>query len=87
MTGVTREIVRLPTHPGLRGLVAGVVGFREQSAVPLERRQPAGTLLPLVLSFGDPFEIVEVAAGGGRRDVRVVRLRLHARAGLDPVRA
>jgi AraC-like DNA-binding protein len=65
MTGVTREIVRLPTHPGLRGLVAGIVGFREQSAVPLERRQPAGTLLPLVLSFGDPFEIVEVAAGEG----------------------
>ncbi|GGU17724.1 helix-turn-helix domain-containing protein [Nocardioides albus] len=65
MTGVTREIVRLPTHPGLQGLVAGVVGFREQSAAPLERRQPAGTLLPLVLSFGDPFEIVDVAAGEG----------------------
>lgn len=65
MTGVTREIVRLPTHPGLRGWVAGVVGFREQSATPLERRQPAGTLLPLVLSFGDPFEIVDVAAGEG----------------------
>ncbi len=65
MTGVTREIVRLPTHPGLRGLVAGVVGFREQSAAPLERRQPAGTLLPLVLSFGDPFEIVDVASGEG----------------------
>lgn len=65
MTGVTREIVRLPTHPGLRGLVAGVVGFREQSAAPLERRQPAGTLLPLVLSFGDPFEILDVAAGEG----------------------
>ncbi|MEU0269554.1 AraC family transcriptional regulator [Nocardioides sp. NPDC006303] len=64
MTGVT-EVVRLPTHPGLQGLVAGIVGFREQSAVPLERRQPAGTLLPLVLSFGDPFEIVEVAAGEG----------------------
>ncbi|MET8523513.1 helix-turn-helix domain-containing protein [Nocardioides sp. NPDC004968] len=65
MTGVTPEVVRLPTHPRLQGLVAGIVGFREQSAVPLERRQPAGTLLPLVLSFGDPFEIVEVAAGEG----------------------
>lgn len=65
MTGVTREIVRLPTHPGLRGLVAGVVGFREESAAPLERRQPAGTLLPLVLSFGDPFEILDIAAGEG----------------------
>jgi len=65
MTGVTLEVVRLPTHPGLQGLVAGIVGFREQSAVPLERRQPAGTLLPLVLSFGDPFEIVDVAAGEG----------------------
>ncbi|MEI7058795.1 AraC family transcriptional regulator [Nocardioides sp. CCNWLW239] len=65
MTGVTRELVRLPTHPGLRGLVAGVVGFRERSDTPLERRQPAGTLLPLVLSFGDPFEVVEVGAGQG----------------------
>ena len=65
MSGVAREIVRLPTHPGLQGLVAGVVGFREQSAAPLERRQPAGTLLPLVLSVGDPFEIVDVAAGEG----------------------
>ncbi|MFE6645349.1 helix-turn-helix domain-containing protein [Nocardioides sp. NPDC057772] len=65
MTGVTRELVRLPAHPGLRGLVAGVVGFREHAVVPLERRQPAGTLLPLVLSFGDPFEVVEVAAGQG----------------------
>jgi AraC-like DNA-binding protein len=65
MTGVTREIVRLPAHPDLRGLVAGVVGFREQSLAPLERRQPAGTLLPLVLSFGDPFEIVDAAVGEG----------------------
>lgn len=65
MTDVVREIVRLPTHPGLQGLVAGVVGFRERSAAPLERRQPAGTLLPLVLSFGDPFEVVDVAAGEG----------------------
>ncbi|MFE6506875.1 helix-turn-helix domain-containing protein [Nocardioides sp. NPDC057767] len=65
MTGVNHELVRLPTHPGLRGLVAGVVGFSEQSDVPLERRQPAGTLLPLLLSFGDPFEIVDVAAGVG----------------------
>lgn len=65
MTGVTREIVRLPTHPGLKGLVAGIVGFREQSASPVERLQPAGTLLPLVLSFGDPFEIVDVSAGDG----------------------
>jgi AraC-like DNA-binding protein len=65
MPGVIPEVVRLPTHPGLQGLVAGIVGFREQSAVPLERRQPAGTLLPLVLSFGDPFEIVDVAAGEG----------------------
>lgn len=65
MTGMTREIVRLPTHPGLQGLVAGVVGFHEQSSAPVERRQPAGTLQPLVLSFGDPFEIVDVAAGDG----------------------
>ncbi|NUP50340.1 MAG: AraC family transcriptional regulator [Catenulispora sp.] len=57
------EVVRHRTHPALRGLVAGVVGMSELSAVPVCRRQPAGSLVPLVLSFGDRLEIEGVAYG------------------------
>lgn len=57
------EVVRHRTHPALRGLVAGVVGMSELSAVPVCRRQPAGSLIPLVLSFGDRLEIEGVAHG------------------------
>ena len=31
----------------------------------VERRQPAGSLLPLVLSFGDPLEVVSLSDGDG----------------------
>ncbi|WP_344661399.1 AraC family transcriptional regulator [Catenulispora subtropica] len=55
------EVVRHRAHPALRGLVAGVVGMSELSPVPVHRRQPAGSLVPLVLSFGDPLEIEGVA--------------------------
>lgn len=57
------EIVRRRTHPGLRGLVAGVVGMSEVASGPVRRRQPAGSLVPLVLSFGDPMTIDGVAHG------------------------
>ena len=37
----------------------------ESSPVPVERRQPAGSLVPLVIGFGDPLHILEVSAGEG----------------------
>ena len=61
----TIELVRHRPHPGLRGLVAGIVGLRETAAGLIRRRQPAGSLLPLVLSFGNPIEIAELSAGEG----------------------
>lgn len=58
-------LVRHRPHPDLAGLVAGIVGFHERADEPIERRQPAGSLLPLVLSFGDPFEVVNLSDGEG----------------------
>lgn len=67
-SGEGPRLVRRRPHPGLRGLVAGLVGMQETARQPVHRRQPAGTLLPMVLSFGDPLEITEISdgEGGGR---------------------
>jgi AraC-like DNA-binding protein len=61
----TIEVVRHRAHRALRGLVAGVVGLRETAPGVVTRRQPAGSLLPLVLSFGNPLEITTLSAGEG----------------------
>lgn len=37
----------------------------ERQTGPVERLQPAGTLLPLVLSFGNPLDVVELSEGSG----------------------
>lgn len=60
----TIELVRHRPHPALQGLVAGVVGLRERAPGLVERCQPAGSLLPLVLSFGNPLEITALSTGG-----------------------
>ena len=57
------ELVRHRTHPALRGVVAGVVGMSEVAAGAVCRRQPAGGLMPLVLSFGEALEIEGAAHG------------------------
>ncbi len=59
------RVFRHRPHPHLRGLVAGIVGFQERASGPRERRQPAGALLPLVLSFGDPLEVTALSEGEG----------------------
>ncbi|GAB2622143.1 helix-turn-helix transcriptional regulator [Pseudactinotalea suaedae] len=59
------ELVRHRVAPVLRGLVAGMVGMSERSAERVHRRQPAGTVVPLVLSFGDPLRIDALADGAG----------------------
>lgn len=61
----TPELVRHRPHPSLAGLVAGIVGSYEHADDAIERRQPAGSLLPLVVSFGDPLEVISLSDGEG----------------------
>jgi hypothetical protein len=58
-------LVRPPAHPGLRGIVAGMVGYREDTTRRVVRRQPAGSLIPLVVSFGPRLEILDLSHGTG----------------------
>jgi AraC-like DNA-binding protein len=59
------EIVRHQPHAALAGLVAGLVGTHERTDGAVRRRQPAGTLIPLVLSFGKPLQIEALSGGEG----------------------
>ncbi|WP_435737420.1 helix-turn-helix transcriptional regulator [Cellulosimicrobium sp. PMB13] len=59
------SLVRHRPGPSLAGLVAGMVGMSERAPGVVERRQPAGTLLPLVLSFDGELEIVGLSDGSG----------------------
>jgi AraC-like DNA-binding protein len=59
------DLVRGTSHPALDGLVAGTVGISERAPGVVSRRQPAGGLLPLVLSWGGPIEVVSLSAGEG----------------------
>ncbi len=59
------ELTRHRTTPALAGLVAGVVGLTERAPGPVERRQPAGSMLPLVVSFGAPLRVVALSEGVG----------------------
>lgn len=65
MTEHVIELVRHRPHPALEGLVAGIVGLHESAPGLVRRRQPAGSLIPLVLSFGNPIKIAALSAGEG----------------------
>jgi len=55
---------RRPAAP-LAGIVAGIVDLSERSAGPVMRRQPAGTLVPVVFSFGSPLTVDHLSEGEG----------------------
>lgn len=63
----TPFLVRHGVPPGLRGLVAGIVGYSESCDRPVVRRQVAGTLIPLVLSSGPTLDVVGAAGEDGAR--------------------
>ena len=67
------QLHRHRAHPALRGLVPGVGGMRERPGATVHRRQPAGSLLPLVVSWGEPLH-VSVGPGGaeGRSHIAFV---------------
>jgi AraC-like DNA-binding protein len=51
------ELVRHRVPGPLRGAVAGVVGIVEDAPMSRHRTQPAGTLLPLVISYDAPLHV------------------------------
>ncbi|MGI8881143.1 MAG: hypothetical protein ACR2KJ_11680 [Jatrophihabitans sp.] len=61
------QLVELVRHRpvGLDGLVAGVVGLRQQAAGMIERRQPAGSLTLVRLSLGGRMAISRLSDGVG----------------------
>lgn len=64
-TGHRVSLVRAASPRELGGWAAGVVGMSERATEPVHRRQPAGSLLPLVLSFGEPLEVTDLSEGCG----------------------
>lgn len=63
------ELLRHRASPALHGIVAGMVGLSESAPQVIRRRQPAGPLLPLVLSFGEVLAVDSLsdAVGAGRQ--------------------
>lgn len=61
----TIDLVRHRPAAALDGLVAGMVGLSERAPGVVRRRQPPGSLLPLVLSFGSPLRIDVAGEGTG----------------------
>lgn len=59
------EFARRPVHPRLARLVVGRCGNQERAANAVARRLPASSLVPVVISFGDPVEVCATAAGEG----------------------
>ena len=59
------KLVRRRPAPPLAGMVAGLVGLSERSLAPVTRRQPAGSLIPLVISFGSQLTIDQLSDGEG----------------------
>lgn len=59
------EFARSAPDPRLRGLVASHCGFREWARWPVQRRQPASTLIPVIMSFGSRLDVIECVSGKG----------------------
>jgi AraC-like DNA-binding protein len=69
--------------PGLAGLVARRTGYREWAPGARRRRQPASSLIPVILSFGDRLQVLELTGGqGADRSYRSFLAGLHPGAGL-----
>ena len=52
------EMARRVPHPALGGWVQGYCGYVERCAGPVRRREPPRAVVPLIISFGDPIDVV-----------------------------
>jgi AraC-like DNA-binding protein len=62
------EMARAEPDPRLAGAVTGLCGYRERADGGLRRRMVASVCVPVILSFGEQLEILEMpeGQGGGR---------------------
>ena len=51
------EIVRRPAPAGSEGLVIDIIGYRERVGQLIRQTESAALVAPLIISFGEPFEI------------------------------
>lgn len=51
------EIVRRAPSPALAGVVSAYSGYRERCAAPVRQREAASLVVPLIISFDEPFRI------------------------------
>lgn len=58
------EFSQRDPDPRLASLVSGFCGYRERSQVILRRREPATSRIPVILSFGDPIDILDLPDAG-----------------------
>jgi AraC-like DNA-binding protein len=55
---------RSPVAPALRGLIREYLGFREESAETLARRETPSEVVTLIINFGAPLEVAAVGEPG-----------------------
>jgi AraC-like DNA-binding protein len=58
------EMFRSPVASPLRGLVREYIGFREESAKPLARRETPSEVVTLIVNFGVPLDVAAVGDEG-----------------------
>ncbi|HET7716052.1 MAG TPA: helix-turn-helix domain-containing protein [Bauldia sp.] len=56
-SGEGHVLLRHPVPPALTGLVARITGYRETLRRPIRMTETASLIVPVILSFGEPFEI------------------------------
>ena len=59
---LTEAVIGLP-DPRLRRYVDRYLGYREQAAGPLVRREVAGAFVVLILGWGAPLDVTDPRAG------------------------
>jgi len=56
-TGAGDILLRHPVPSALAGLVARITGYRETSRRPIRMTETASLVVPIIIGFGEPFEI------------------------------
>jgi hypothetical protein len=55
------EFASRPPHPALAECLVGYLGYTQQTAQPMRRREVPSGQITLIVGFGDPIEVVEMS--------------------------